>query len=685
MTRWRAGCLIGVHLLIGLHFVHWKIAGRTLAPVEPSEMFDTLHLGVITVGFLFMAGLVLATCVAGRFFCAWGCHILALQDLCGWILKKLSIPTKPIRSRVLLWVPPLAVAYLFVWPQLQRLIEGKALPSLHVVSHPDGWTSFTTTDLLRSFPGLGMTLFTFAICGFAIVYFLGSRSFCSYACPYGAIFAAAERVAPLRIIAGPGECSQCGLCVATCPSSIRVVEEVRQFGTVMSSNCMKDLDCISVCPTDALKYGLTKPPLFRSWRTPRSLKKKYDFSLGEDLLMAGVFVALLPVIRGLYDAISLLLALAITAILAYFAILALRLLRRERVVLSQFQLKTAGRLTAVGWGFAGLAAALGLFALHSGFVRYHLWAGERAITEMKTVTAALEHPVEAPDVSRLSSDSPQENSHALTTALSHLQQAYRWGLFRPPSLRRQLAVLYQQAGSTIDARSQLHALLKADPDDQECRLRLGQLWLQDGRMDLAKEEFQKVVTSTDDSLDASHRSLRDRTLQGSAHFFLGDVEARSGSQRAAMRQFEMAVQNDPQNAKAHLALGAMQAAAGRLEQAKASFETSAQLLPESAAAYNNLGAILVRLDRQEAALQQYRKSLAIIPSNPLAHYNVGLLLAKLGKLDEAEEAFRQALVLQPDYASAHAGLALVFEQRGQSEQAAWHRGQAEQRSGQAQH
>jgi len=96
------------------------------------------------------------------------------------------------------------------------------------------------------------------------------------------------------------------------------IEEVRQFGTVMSSNCMKDLDCVSVCPTDALKFGLTKPPLFRSWRAPRSLNKKYDFSLGEDLLITVVFVATLPIIRGLYDAVSFLLALAISALLAYF-------------------------------------------------------------------------------------------------------------------------------------------------------------------------------------------------------------------------------------------------------------------------------------------------------------------------------------------------------------------------------
>src|SRR5262249_14356032 len=200
----------------------------------------------------FMAGAVLGTGIAGRFFCGWGCHILALQDLCAWILTKLKIPTKPIRSRTLLWVPPLAAAYLFVWPQVRGLIASRSLPALRVISDPDGWTSFTTSNLLRSFPGLGMTLFTFAVCGFVIVYFLGSRSFCSYACPYGAIFSAAEQLSPLRIIAGPGECSHCKLCTTSCKSSVRVIEEVQKFGAVIDVNCMKDLDCVSVCPTNAL-------------------------------------------------------------------------------------------------------------------------------------------------------------------------------------------------------------------------------------------------------------------------------------------------------------------------------------------------------------------------------------------------------------------------------------------------
>ncbi|MGD9636837.1 MAG: 4Fe-4S binding protein, partial [Pirellulales bacterium] len=368
MSRWRAASLLAVYVLIGLHLLHWKLYGRTLAPVEPSETFDTLHLGIITVGFLFMLGAVLATSVAGRFFCGWGCHILALQDLCAWILRSLKIPTRPIRSRTLLWVPPLAALYLFVWPQVQRLLAGESLPALQVVTDPDGWTSFTTTDLLRSFPGVGMTLFTFAICGFVMIYFLGSRSFCNYACPYGAIFAAAEQVAPLRIVAGPGECSQCGLCIANCKSSVRVIEEVKQFGAVIDVNCMKDLDCVSVCPTGALRYGATRPPLFFGQAASRKLKKPYDFSLGEDLFMGGVFVVVLPILRGLYDAIAFLLALALAAIISYFAVIALRLLRNSSVSIGQLVLKHADHLTLPGRVFAAGSAVLLMFLVQSGFV-----------------------------------------------------------------------------------------------------------------------------------------------------------------------------------------------------------------------------------------------------------------------------------------------------------------------------
>lgn len=660
MSRWRAASLLAVYVLMGLHFLHWKLYGRTLAPVEPSETFDTLHLGIVTVGFLFMLGAMLATSIAGRFFCGWGCHILALQDLCVWILRTFRIPTRPIRSRTLLWVPALAALYLFVWPQVERLIAGQSLPTLRVIADPDGWTSFTTTDLLRSFPGLGMTLFTFAICGFVIIYFLGSRSFCSYACPYGAIFAAAEQIAPLRIIAGPGECSDCGLCTANCKSSVRVIEEVKQFGAVIDVNCMKDLDCVSVCPTGALRYGATRPPLFRGQAASRKLKKPYDFSLAEDLFMAGVFIAVLPILRGLYEAIAFLLALALSALVAYFAVIAVRLLRKPSVTIGNFALKQAGKLTPPGRVFTVSSVLLLLFIFHSGLIRFHMMCGERALGNPASLSA-LEGSLSDLN-SGLDGDLRTATAASLSNSRYHFEQAAKWGLVTPRGLRQRLAVLDLLLGAPAAARDQLHLLLASDGDDQASRLLLAQAWLLDGRTELARQQLELVLSQASDS--AGHGA--GRKLVASAHSLLGDISARKGDEAEALREFRTAVETDPSNPKALLGQGAMLAATGQLEAAAARFQTCAELRPDSAVAHNNLAAVLVRLDRTAEALEHYQKALELAPKNPVAHCNVGTLLAEANRLEEAERAFQDALDLEPNSAAAKLGLADVQRRRGEA-------------------
>jgi tetratricopeptide (TPR) repeat protein/ferredoxin len=620
-------------------------------------MFDTLHLGIITVGFVFMVGAVLATAIAGRFFCGWGCHILALQDLCAWLLRKFKIPTRPIRSRTLLWVPTLAALYLFVWPQVERLLAGQSLPTLRVVNDPDGWTSFTTTDLLRSFPGLGMTLFTFVVCGFVLVYFLGSRSFCRYACPYGAVFAAAEQLSPLRIVAGPGECSGCGLCIATCKSNVRVIEEVQQFAAVVDVNCMKDLDCVSVCPTGALRYGATRPPLFRQlWGRTRPAKP-YDFSFGEDLLMAGVLAATLPIFRGLYDSIAFLLALALSALVAYFAVVAWRLLRRPNVSVGGLLLKHSGSWTVYGRAFACAAVLLCLFVVHSGFIRYHVVVGERAMDRSR-VGRELD-PANAESDHGLEENRQATNDARVSTALQHFEVASRWGLVVPRGLRQRLATLYLRSGSPPAARDQLHLLLASDAEDRASRLLLAEAWLADGRTELARQQLQLVLSVP----DAAAKSAAARRLTAAAHNLLGDIHVRKGDPAEALDSFSTAVQLDPGNAKALLGQGAMLAATDDLPAAANSFEALLKLHPNSAVAHNNLAAVLVRLDRNAEALEHYERARALDPANPLAHCNVGSLLASAGRLDEAERAFAEALRLDPNSTEAQTGLTLVKRRR----------------------
>ena len=107
LAHWRAFSLSLVYVLFAIHIIHWKIKGTTLAPLELNEVMYTLELGIITAGFLFMGALVLGTLFFGRFFCSWACHIMVLQDLCAYLFRKVGIRAKPIRSRLLLWVPAL--------------------------------------------------------------------------------------------------------------------------------------------------------------------------------------------------------------------------------------------------------------------------------------------------------------------------------------------------------------------------------------------------------------------------------------------------------------------------------------------------------------------------------------------------------------------------------------------------
>ncbi|MHC4991340.1 MAG: 4Fe-4S binding protein, partial [Planctomycetota bacterium] len=296
---WRAASLIAVHVLAAIHIAHWRLAGTTLAPLELNEVMYTLELGIVTAGFVLMALLVISTLIFGRFFCSWGCHILALQDLCDWIFSKLRIRAKPVRSRVLLLVAPGAMLYMFVWPHVQRLIEGEPLPSFHLRDDTGGWASFVTDDFWRNLPGPGVALLTFAICGFAIVYVLGTRSFCQYACPYGALFGLADRVAPGRIKVDPDRCTSCGICTGVCSSHVRVHQEIDTYGSVVDPECLKDLDCVGACPEGALSFGWTRPSLLRSMRSGRRSQRN-DFTLAEELVMAVVFLGSLIIFRGLY-------------------------------------------------------------------------------------------------------------------------------------------------------------------------------------------------------------------------------------------------------------------------------------------------------------------------------------------------------------------------------------------------
>ena len=117
-----------------------------------------------------------------------------------------------------------------------------------------------TTNFWQTFPSVAVAIPFLFICGFMTVYFLGQKGFCTYACPYGGFFGLADKFSPGKIRVTDA-CNQCGHCTATCTSNVLVHAEVKQYGMVVDPGCMKCMDCISVCPNDALYFGFGKPTI----------------------------------------------------------------------------------------------------------------------------------------------------------------------------------------------------------------------------------------------------------------------------------------------------------------------------------------------------------------------------------------------------------------------------------------
>ena len=374
-SRWRAAALIALNLFMIAHVIQWRLMGRTISPIEPSETMYTLQNGFVNAGFIFFSLAILATLIFGRFVCGWGCHILALQDLCGWLLKKMGLQPKPFRSRLLVYVPLGAALYMFVWPVVYRVFSNPG----HEPLIPKFTNHLVTTNFWQTFPSVAVAIPFLFICGFVTVYFLGQKGFCTYACPYGGFFGLADKFSPGKIRVTPA-CNQCGHCTATCTSNVLVHAEVKQYGMVVDPGCMKCMDCVSVCPNDALYFGYGKPALF----APKSnvIKRHYSLTWPEEIVAVLVFLGSFFAVRGVYALVPFLMALGCAAVTTFLTLKTWQLLRARELSFYRFNLKASGKLHEAGWLFLLFAFAWIGLNVHSGWVRYQEFLGNIAFDKV---------------------------------------------------------------------------------------------------------------------------------------------------------------------------------------------------------------------------------------------------------------------------------------------------------------
>lgn len=585
-SRWRAAALAALNLLMIAHIIQWRIMGTTISPIEPSETMFTLQQGAINAGLIFFSLAILATLIFGRFVCGWGCHILALQDFCAWLLKKVGLVPKPFRSRLLVFVPLIGALYMFVWPTVSRALtkpEGQPLI-------PAFTNHLVTSNFWATFPTVSVAIPFLFICGFLTVYFLGSKGFCTYACPYGGFFSLADKVAPGKIRVTDA-CNQCGHCTATCTSNVLVHAEVKQYGMVVDPGCMKCMDCISVCPNDALYFGFGKPAI----AVPKSIKKSYSLTWPEEIIGAVVFLGSLLAVRGVYGLVPFLMALGCAAITTFLTLKTWRLLRAKELSFYRFNLKSAGRIRKAGWGFLSFAVVwIGLNA-HSGWVRYHEFEGDRAFQKLQIPDElALAQTNPDPWLSTSERDNIGEGKN-------HFQAASDFGFFVNSEALAKLAWFEYLSGN---AQQSVQFLAQAAPHQQGQAKALSLYYR--GTILNRLGRYEEARTSLDQALAERADLVLALEEKGESLWQLGRKEE-------AISVWSEAVQRNARLVLANYQLAGAAASLGKSAEAIIYEKQADQFAIEDAAYHWMIGLRLQNLSMNELAERHFQRAIQLDP------------------------------------------------------------------------
>jgi len=634
MGKWRALSLILVHLLIIGHIVHWLLTGRTLSPVEPSETMYALNDGYINAGLIFFAAALLATLLLGRFVCGWGCHIVAYQDFCGWLLKKVGIKPKAFRSRILVFAPLALAIYMFIWPTAYRIYYGYPAPK--PVNH------LITSNFWQTFPGPIIAILTVLICGFVIVYFLGAKGFCTYGCPYGGFFGLLDQFSPGRIRV-TDDCEHCGHCTAVCTSNVRVHEEVAKFGMVVDPGCMKCMDCISVCPNDALYFGFGMPGIAAT-KTKNASKVRdsgglHEFALWEELVMLAVGLASLLIYRGLYGYIPLLMAMGMSAITGYLAVKSNRMLRDANVRLQNLSLKRGGRMTSAGWGFFPFAALVFAFVAHSGFIQSETWIGHRLVEK-----AAIKDDVWFAGNHWLADAEPQAK-RLVIDATQHVERAEAWGFLPTPSALQDLLLLCLAQDDDAGAEAIVRQIAAMTPNVPKVHRGLGGVLRKRGRIEEAEAAYRHAL-----QLDPMYADARRD---------LGAMFTEAGRSNDAIALYRDGAQKNPNDPQWPLAVAKLLIAAGRNDEAQSELSNMKSAAIESPLVLADVGTMRLQAGQTAEGIADLRRALEQRPELTQSRYNLAIALLQNHQVPEAIAHLKRVIKEKPSLAEAHYNLGVA--------------------------
>lgn len=162
---------------------------------------------------------------------------------------------------------------------------------------------------------------------------------------------------------------------------------------------------------------------------------------------------------------------------------------------------------------------------------------------------------------------------------------------------------------------------------------------QKGQVDHAAAAYLKIIEVNENHADAAHN--------------LGVIYAQAGNFEQAVKYFNIAVKNSPENSVFLCNLATALNDFGQTREAITYFEKAKLLNSVSADIYYNLGNAYQKLNEFEKSIECYKKTLEINPNWLEAYLNCGNAYESLGKFYESLDCYEKIINISPRYAAAY--------------------------------
>jgi polyferredoxin len=243
--------------------------GLTLVGSAYSESFYWLALPIVIIAVTFLHGPV---------FCGWICPTGSLQDISGWVRRRLPRRPQGLSRGQLIGLAVASAGFItvLIWLGVKKMmfVEGSSLhwgamllllcclvlagviddiPTRKLrlfslaaifftaVSHMVVTSPVHFAFTSRDDPASALTTLVILVAGTFVL-----RSWCRYLCPWGHFIGFLHRFSRMRILLDKSRCNSCGVCDTSC--DVGAIEN----GVIRTSNCQMCHACIDHCENSAL-------------------------------------------------------------------------------------------------------------------------------------------------------------------------------------------------------------------------------------------------------------------------------------------------------------------------------------------------------------------------------------------------------------------------------------------------